>query len=211
MINQIFDKDSFKIMSLFSLSPGSKFRRIEIKERTKLNNVPLDNALQRLLSSQILKRDKNLYAINFQNDLSKQVLEIPAKQYKNLKELPFNVYLLLLDLVKEISTTKGIELYLFGSYSKLVYNEKSDVDIAILTPEKFDKNNIQNITQKLEEIYAKNVEIHFFTKKLFYKNKKDPLIKEIIQNGIKLVWEEFNTHLTLLLSKIYDASAQKFR
>ncbi len=137
MINQIFDLDSFKIISLFSLSPGSGFRRKEIKEMTKLNNAPLDKALQRLLSTQILIRERNFYKINFQNENSKKIIEISLKQYKELKELPFDVYLLLLDLVSEFSIIKSIEVYLFGSYSKLIYNERSDVDIAILTSEIF--------------------------------------------------------------------------
>jgi len=187
MINQIFDKDSFKIISLFSLSPGSRFRRTEIKNRTKLNNVTLDKALQRLLSTQILKKHKSLYEINFQDDISKQILGIATKQYKTLKELPFDVYLIILDFVKEISTLKGIEAYLFGSYSKLVYNKESDVDIAILTIEKTRKENIKKMVQKLEKNYGKIIETHFFNKKQFYKNKRDPMVKEIIKNGTKLV------------------------
>ena len=188
MISQIFDLDSFKIISLFSLSPGSRFRRKEIKEKTKLNNVPLDKALLRLLSSGILKKEENFYKINFHNENAKKIVEISSKQYKDLKELPFDVYLLLLDLVSEFSVIKGIEVYLFGSYSKLIYNEKSDVDIAILTPEIFNKkNNIQKTIQKLEKIYKKNIETHFFVKKLFYKNKKDMLVKEIIRNGMRLI------------------------
>lgn len=187
MINQIFDSDSFKIMSLFSLSPGSRFRRNEIKEKTKLNNVPLDKALLRLLYSKILKKEENFYKINFQNENAKKIIEISSGQYKDLKELPFDIYLLLLNMVSEFSIIKGIEVYLFGSYSKLIYNDKSDVDIAVLTPERFNKKGIQKTTQKLEKIYKKNIETHFFMKKLFYKNKKDPLVKEIIKNSIRLI------------------------
>ena len=187
MINQIFDLDSFKIISLFSLSPGSRFRRNEIKEKTKLNNVPLDKALLRLVYSRILKKEENFYKINFQNENAKKIIDISSGQYKDLKELPFDVYLLLLDLVSKLSIIRGIEVYLFGSYSKLIYNEKSDVDIAILTPKIFDKKNIRKITQKLEIVYKKSIELHFFEKKLFYKNKKDPLVKEIIKNGVRII------------------------
>jgi len=187
MINQIFDKDCFKVISLFSLSPGSKFRRKEMKEKTRLNNVPLDKALQRLLSTQILKKERNFYSINFQNNLSKQVLDISIKQYKDLKELPFDVYLILLDLVRETSISGGVEIYLFGSYSKLIFNEKSDVDIAIIKEENLDEENIEKIIQKLEKVYEKNIEIHFFEKKMFYKNKNDPIVKEIRENGVKLI------------------------
>jgi len=187
MINQIFDSDSFKIISLFSLSPGSRFRRKEIKEKTKLNNIPLDKALSKLLSTKILNKKNNLYEINFQDENAKKVLELASKQYKELKELPFDVYLLLLDLVLAFSTIKNVELYLFGSYSKLIYNEKSDVDIAILTPERFDKKRISKTIERLEKVYKKNIEIHFFTKKIFYRSKKDALVREIIKNGVRLI------------------------
>ena len=50
MITDIFNKDIVKILTLFSVSLGSKFTRNEIKEKTMLNNVPLDNALNILLN-----------------------------------------------------------------------------------------------------------------------------------------------------------------
>ena len=187
MINQIFDSDSFKIISLFSLSPGSAFKRNEIKEKTKLNNVPLDKTLLKLLYSGILKKENNLYKIDFRNEYAKKLIDISSGQYKDLKELPFDVYLLLSDLTLKLSTIKYIEAYLFGSYSKLIYNEKSDVDIAILTPKIFDKKNVLKIIRKPERVYGKIIEVHFFEKKSFYENKKDPLVKEIIKNGMRII------------------------
>lgn len=187
MIGLLFDTDCFKILSMFSISPGSGFKRNQIKETTKLNNVPLDKALCKLLRSEILKSDKKVYRINFENDNSKKVLEIVTKQHKELKELPLNVYFLLIDLVDSLSTTKKIEVYLFGSYSKLIYKEKSDVDIAVLTLENCKVDRLSKISKKLEKTYGKRVEIHDFIKNDFYKNKRDPLVKDILQNGIRLI------------------------
>ncbi len=187
MINQIFNLDSFKILSLFSLSQGSRFRRKEIKERTRLNNIPLDKTLLKLLSGKILKKEGNLYMLNFENKNTKKMMELISKQYINLKELPFDVYLLLLDITSEFSIIKGVEIYLFGSYSKLIFNENSDVDLAILTTDNLDKMKIKRKVRKMEKLYGKSVELHFFAKKLFYKNKKDPLVKEILKNGLKLL------------------------
>jgi len=174
-------------MSMFSLSPGSRFNRKEIKEKTRLNNVPLDKALLRLVSSGILKRDGNLYYLDFENNSTKTILEICSKQYRVLKELPFDVYLILVDLVSELSLYKEIEAYIFGSYSKLIYDEKSDIDIAILATKKTDKERLQKAVQKLEKLYVKGIETHFFDKRRFYKNKKDPLVKEIIKNGALII------------------------
>ncbi len=80
---------------------------------------------------------------------------------------------------------KENEIWLFGSYSKLVFNEKSDVDIAFLISDKIDKEKIRKYLRKIEKHYEKTIEEHFFEKKVFYKNKKDLLVKEIIQHGIR--------------------------
>jgi len=185
MISLLFDKDMFKILTVFSLSPGSKFRRKEFKEKTKLNNIPLDNALSKLNKINILKKEKRLYSINFENINIKSILEIISKQYKYLKEIPLNVYFLLIDLISEIKLIKA-EIYLFGSYSKLIYKENSDIDIALLD-NNLEKETINKFIKKLEKKYNKNIELHIFNKTEFYKNKNDPLVKDIIKNGIRLL------------------------
>jgi len=39
---------------------------------------------------------------------------------------------------------------------------------------------------KLERAYKKHVEIHYFDKKDFYRNKKDPLVRSILKDGVRL-------------------------
>lgn len=187
MISNIFTKDCFKILTLFSLSPGSRFNRKEIKERVLLNNVPLDNALKRLLYGNILKKQNNYYSVNLENTLSKEIITICKKQHIELREIPLSVYFLILDLVDELVKQKHIEVYLFGSYAKLVYTNKSDIDLALLSADKIDKKEINKVVSKLENTYSKNIEVHYFNKRLFYKNKKDPLVREILKNGIQLI------------------------
>ncbi|MFH0752432.1 MAG: nucleotidyltransferase domain-containing protein [archaeon] len=185
MISQAFTQNCFKIITLFSLSPGSNLNRTEIKNKTRLNNVPLDNALTSLTNSGILKKKTN-YSINFEHDYSKPLLELCKKQYKQLKELPLNAYFPIIDLTNSLSKLKDLEIILFGSYSKLIYTTKSDIDLALLHSRMIDKKAVQKTTQWLEKTYGINIEIHYFDKEGFYKNKKDPLVKEILKNGVKL-------------------------
>lgn len=77
-------------------------------------------------------------------------------------------------------------MYLFGSYSKLIYNENSDVDIALVITS-INEDIINKIVNKLEKKYDKKIELHIFDKQKFYKNKKDPLIKDIVKNGVRLI------------------------
>jgi len=182
MIINLFKEDVFKILSFFSLSPGSKFNRNEIKEKVILNNVPLDNALSFLLNSKILKIERKIYSVNFDNEHSKFIIDLIIKEYKYLKNIPFKVYLVIIDIINRLSNQKNLELYLFGSYSKLIYKENSDIDLAVLN------GRISNIIiNKLEKKYNITIEIHYFDKIKFYNNKKDPLIKDIIRNGMKLI------------------------
>ena len=187
MISLIFNQNCFKVLSLFSLSPGSKFNRKEIKEKVFLYNLPLDRALKMLLSAGILKREKNYYCLNFESENAKAILELCRKQHKQLRELPLRVYFLLVDLSNNLSLIEVVEVFLFGSYAKLIYTENSDVDLAVLQGKNTNKDQIRKLVAKLENAYDLSIEEHFFNKYQFYQNKKDPLVREILKNGIKLL------------------------
>lgn len=187
MIEPVFDRDCFKIVSLFALSPGSRFKREEIKEKIRLNNVPLDKALAKLVNCRILKAEKSLYGLDFESENAKKIVEIASKQYRELRDIPLDVFLLLTDLVDALSAIKGIELHLFGSYAKLIYREKSDIDVAVILDRMPKGLNLASLSQKLEKTYGKRVQIHDFEKVPFYKNKNDPLISDILRNGVRLL------------------------
>jgi predicted nucleotidyltransferase len=187
MISAVFAPDCFKVLSLFSLSPGSRFNRKEIKAKTWLNNVPLDKALLILLNSGLFKREGNYYFIDWENEYVKKLLEICTKQYRQWRELPLDVYYLLVDLTNVLSTYRGLEVILFGSYAKLIYRQNSDIDIALIFSGKIDKEQLSKMALKLEKVYQKKVELHYFEKQQFYRNKKDPLVRGILKDGIKLI------------------------
>ena len=186
MIVQIFNKDILEVLTVFSISPGSKFLRKELKERTKLNNINLDNAINTLLNSNLIKREKRFLSLNLDN--AKEIIKLASNEYKILRELPLDVYFSIVNIIFYLSKLKCIDAYLFGSYAKLVFKEISDIDIAIVSDKitNNEKKEIKNLTQKLEARYKKKIEIHYFEMN-FYKNKKDPLVQEIIKNGLRLV------------------------
>lgn len=186
LISPVFTQDCFKILTFFSLSPGSCWRRKEIKEKTRLHNVPLDKALSILLSTKLLIKERNHYALNLENEYTKQLVELCRKQYQRLRELPLEVFYLLVDLAAVLTLQKGVEAYLFGSYAKLVYHEKSDVDIAILYSKELNKQQLAALIAKLMKTYHKKLELHYFERAAFYKNKKDPLVKGILKDGVGL-------------------------
>jgi hypothetical protein len=186
MIGLIFDTNCFKILSLFAVFPESGFRRNEVKEKTKLNNVPLDKALTKLLSSHVLAIENNVYILDLENKYTKRAVKLALRQYRALNELPFDLYLLLIDLVEGFSSIKGLELYLADDPSKSPY-QKSSIEITIITPKEVDKKSIAKTIKKLTTKYRKQVEVHDFIAASFYKNPNDPKVIDLMEHGIKLI------------------------
>jgi len=97
-----------------------------------------------------------------------------------------------LEFVSSIGKLMGIEkIILFGSYVKLIYSDKSDVDIAIIldnqikNKEKVEKK-ISFAAEKISKKYKIDVQEHFFMLKDL-KHKEDPLIKDILKNGKEII------------------------
>ena len=54
MILDLFNLDIGKILTLYSISPGSRYTRNELKEKTNLFNVSLDKPLSILLTNKMI-------------------------------------------------------------------------------------------------------------------------------------------------------------
>ena len=190
MLINFFNKNNARIMLFLALSPGSKYSRKEIKERTKLNNMPLDNSLNILLNLDAINEQKRLYYLNLEN----LFIQLLLKEKTKMSNLPLKIQFLLLDFADYILRLKSIkEIILFGSYAKLIFSEKSDVDIAVIladkarNKEKIEKK-ISAFEKKLSKKYKKDIQIHFFNESDL-KHKEDPLIKDILKNGRTLLRE----------------------
>src|SRR4030042_432356 len=179
MIN-LFDKNSMKILSLFSISPGSRINRKTIQEKTGMNNIILDKTLSQLVNFKFLSKDKSFFSLNYKNESTKKIIDLLYENYNKLKQLPLKEYFMILDIKEEFSKIKNInDIYLFGSYSKLVFKKTSDIDFAIIS-NKINKKEVNKAILKLEKRFNKKIEAHFFTRE-FYNNKRDPLVKEILK------------------------------
>ncbi len=77
-------------------------------------------------------------------------------------------------------------VYLYGSYVKWNYNEDSDIDIAVVA-EGFTGDIVEDTFKlmKLRRQVGNRIEPHPFSLKDF--NKENPMAKEIIETGIKII------------------------
>ena len=185
MIINLINQHSAKILLFLAISPGSKYSRKEIREKTQINNVPLDTSLTELLNFKLILFKDRLYSLNLENNIVKQIME----GISEIKNVPLKIQFIIFEFISEIAKFRGIKkIVLFGSYAKLIYSEKSDIDIAIIIEE--DRENIQKkislIAEKLSKKYKKQIQEHFFTEKDM-KHKEDALIRDILRNGRALV------------------------
>lgn len=195
MILNLLGKNSVKILALFLLSPGSRHQRKEIKEKTKMNNIPLDKTLIKLTKLGFLKEEKNLYLLNpEETEEIKSIKNIMLKDFKySLNFLPLGIFYILIEIAEKLSEIREIkQVLLFGSYAKLVYSNDSDVDLAIVLNKETDKNRREKLEKKISKIAEKQakkaekqIELHFFTEDDM--KAKDPLIKEILRNGREIL------------------------
>lgn len=188
MIINLIDKNYARVILFLAISPGSKYSRKEVKEKTEMNNVPLDFALNTLLNLKIINENKKLYSLNLENLLVQQII----KEKSKLSNIPLKVQFILIEIIEKISRLKYIQkVILFGSYSKLVFTEKSDIDLAVIFSDKVKEKHqlekkVSEFEGNLSKKFKKNIQIHFFLESDL-KHKEDPLIKDILRNGIEIL------------------------
>lgn len=186
MLSDVFDKECIKILTLFSISPGSKFTRNELKAKSFMNNVTLDAALHNLVKNKFLMKQKRFFSVNFGNETAREiVVGLARREHLLFKEIPLKILFLIMDFSKNASEQRAIsQIYLFGSYSKLIYTEKSDVDLAVVldADNKTLEKMLGKYAKRLEKKYNTDVQLHFFVKRDM--KQKDKLISEILRNGI---------------------------
>lgn len=186
MIANLLDKNLVRLLSYFLISPGSRWKRKEIKEKTLMNNVPLDSTLQHLLALKVLREKKNLFELNLENEEMYTILTPLKKEYVSFN-VPYAIFNLLVELSEKLSKKNGIKsAILFGSYAKLIHSNTSDIDIAVIFSKELKNSHllekrVKKRSEKIEKKYKKKIELHFFREEDL--KKKDPLIQEIQRNG----------------------------
>jgi len=182
----LLDKGAMRVLTVFSLSPGSRLNRQSLKKQSMLSNVILNKTLNKLVNTSILIKGKNLFALNLASHDTNDIMKEVSNNYSNFRRLPLKEYFMLVDIIAEFMKLKGIgDVYLFGSYAKLVFRESSDIDLAFVS-DNIQEKPLERIAAKLEKKYGKRIEIHTFSSK-FYRSKRDPLVREILRDGIRIV------------------------
>jgi predicted nucleotidyltransferase len=188
MLSSILSQKSIlKILKLFSVAPGKALNRNQIRDYTKMANVPLDNALGRLQKENIIGREKNLIRLNLSNKKTSEIIHLLEEEARHLREIPYGIWLILFDFSNSIPKTKFTRMFLFGSWAKHIARENSDVDLALIISKKDVKQEMkaEKIAEELEKKHKMKIQLHFFEEKELIE-KKNSIIKEIERDGIEV-------------------------
>lgn len=186
MIINLIEKNCAKILLLLAISPGSSYTRQEIKNKLEMNNITLDVSLRKLISLKLVKEKNKLHSPNLENYIIQKILG----EKQEMANLPLKIQVIISDFIDKATEFKLKNIILFGSYAKLIFSDKSDIDLAVILNNEENKAKIEKaiiaLASKLSKKHKKEIQVHFFSE-ADLKHKEDPLIKDILRNGRVLV------------------------
>lgn len=157
------------------------FNEIHEKTGIKSKNNLLKN-LQSLTNNKILIKEENksntFYSLNYQNKVLISLLNL----INNIKlaKLPFDIKS---SISEVILYSKPKIAILFGSYAKINYNKKSDIDLIFF--DAVDKKRIKEISSK----YGVKLNITFMALNEWQKDNE--ALNHIIKTGYPLIGAEY--------------------
>ncbi len=186
MVDKATD-NKLRIISLYKSNYLAKYYVREMAKLTKKSHVTLLPHLKSLAQDKILIQKsvgKNkVCSLNLDNTIVKNYLLLSEtiRVITRLEEI-----FLLKKITAEIFklNLEGI-IVLFGSYAKKTFKEDSDIDIFYIG--KLEEKEIQEI-KKIGKTYGKTINVKKSALNNFESGirKKEPLIKEIIENHVIL-------------------------
>lgn len=167
--------NTIDILKNFFEYPNKGFLIREVARLTKINHTTVRQHLNQLVKEEILLIETNGLYPCFKLNPNKKSLNL--KIYFNLEKIRKSEIIDNLEKIYDYPT-----IILFGSYSKAIDDENSDIDLCILTEIK------REITlDKYSKSLKRKVSIHLFNHKSWQEAKtKNPNLVNSICNGIIL-------------------------
>lgn len=168
-------EEKIKILAPFFEEPRREFHIRELARFLKKNHTSVRQHLNKLVKEGYLeKKEERGYSL-YKLIIDKKSFNL--KLYYNLEKLRNSK--IIDKMEKEFEYPVVV---LFGSFSRAVDDEKSDIDLFVLTETEKKFN-----TEKYEKILNRKISFHIFNKKQFVElKKKNPEFINSICNGIIL-------------------------
>lgn len=192
-------KIELRIVDLLARNQEKRFTINEIAKELKQYYSFVNKVVMRLGKENIIIINKTgkayLCSLNLNEEktfalLSLSEIEKRDEFYKANKKLK----LILEDFTNSIKKDNTITIILFGSYAKGIPTKKSDIDLLLVSANKFPVEKI------IREVYAKygmEINVTVLTEREFKSQKTKEIIKEIIKNHYVLYGAEKFVSLVL--------------
>ena len=176
-------KNALKILELFrkelflKISIRELMKKINSKSYQRVYEAVEDLAKKKILISEKLG-NTNLISLSFYREA---ILLLGFLDEKEATKMPN--YSKILD-IKEIS---DYLILVTGSYAKGNPNKKSDMDLAIIVPDKEDVVSVQKLVENQTMLFVPPIHLYVFRKKDFIemlKSKEENYGKKIVKNRV---------------------------
>jgi len=151
-LNELIKSKAFRILEIFMRFPSKEFSTNEIAKKTKFSKATLAKWLSFLKNSNLLELKKigaaKLYKLN---------KDAVIVRYLKILQSLFN-----LRFLKNTAEEYNCEIFLFGSVARGEENEKSDIDLLVIS-DKYKEAIVKEI-QKYENILGKKLKLQVFDK-----------------------------------------------
>lgn len=172
--NLFFKEPIFKVAELVFTKPNARFHLRGIAKAVGLSTTAIAAAIQQLQLAGVVVVEKTSLATNIQANRE-------SEAYRVHKQI-FNLYRLeQCGLIKKVRDACHAEvIVLFGSFAHGEDEEKSDIDLLVLTPLK--QNDIGKVLASCESPLKKQINVQMLTSL----DRSSPEFKNAVANGIVL-------------------------
>jgi uncharacterized protein len=191
--NVLGNKTNILVLRFLIRFDNQFFLANEISKVTDAGLRNIYDSLSTLTYENILTKKKTngktyySFLVNsYLNECLKKFFEEEKKRFflRNIKH-----YKIISDLeskIVKITNSNLVDIILYGSIAKGRDTINSDIDICLLLKEKDDIMKQKLLNLSLEKKFKQEIQIHIFTSKEFLESKNNPLIQNIIRDGISL-------------------------
>lgn len=158
----MFSKKQLRVLEPYLVNFFREYSYKELKGKEKSNNA-IQSAIKRFKDKSLLTERKlgtsKLYSLNQKNELVYPLLELMAQE-----KLSLIVKKSIAILRKELEKyTLFYSLVIFGSYANNTPKKNSDLDLAIIIPDKSLEKNLKIAIHSAENKSLLNLDVHIIT------------------------------------------------
>ncbi len=193
----MYSRKQLRVLEPFLTNLFREYSYKELKNKEKSNNAT-QSAIKRFKDKNLLLERKigtsKLYSLNQKNESVHPLLELMAQEKLSLA-VKKSIAILRKELEKY---TLFYSLVIFGSYANNTHKKSSDLDVAVIIPDKSLEKNLKIAVHSAENKSLLNLDVHIVTVNDF----KDMLTAEYANLGKEIATKNLPVYNAEIFYKI---------